>query len=151
MAYAVWANAHPTMNLSQGWSFTSVPPGHISQPSELTDPTLNWTPALVPGTVAAALRAAGIFKYGEHDFDASDYWFRCADPLEGALKEAQHLLLNLDGLATLEDAAGGPAAIAVGTHDAARADSRLVATRRTRGTVPCHFAGSAHGIDAEAH
>ncbi len=103
MAYAVWANAHHTMNLTQGWSFTSVAPGQINQPSELTAHTLNWMPALVPGTVAAALRAAGKFKYGEHDFDASDYWFRCADPLEGALKEAQHLLLNLDGLATLAD------------------------------------------------
>ena len=63
---------------------------------------LAWVPAEVPGTVAAALRAQGLWTSGVADrdlLDGRDWWFRCrfADPGNGPW------LLQMGGLATLAD------------------------------------------------
>ena len=60
-----------------------------------------WIPARVPGTVAAALRAAGEWTWDEkRDFDAEDVWFRA--PMGGELTAG--CVLGLDGIATLWEA-----------------------------------------------
>ncbi len=106
MAYAVWADAYQhqaVRTLSKDWYVMAVEPGSIKLPSELADLSPDWTPAQVPGTVASALRAAGKFKYGEHDFDAQDFWFRCLNPTGNSIDATHNLVLNLEGLATLAD------------------------------------------------
>lgn len=64
---------------------------------------LDWIPARVPGTAAAALMAAGRWRPGEPiDLDGEDWWFRTsflADPV-GADEE---VILELGGIATVTD------------------------------------------------
>lgn len=57
---------------------------------------LEWQPAAVPGTAAAAVGADG------RDFDAEDWWFRArfAPP---QTSEGERLLLELDGVATVSE------------------------------------------------
>jgi beta-mannosidase len=57
---------------------------------------LQWTPARVPGTAAAAVGADG------RDFDADDWWFRSRFALE-SLPEGDRLILELDGIATISE------------------------------------------------
>jgi len=59
----------------------------------------DWLPAIVPGTAAAALRAAGRWAVpDDRDFDAEEWWFRCRFPgRPGAWT------LELDGLATFAE------------------------------------------------
>jgi len=52
-------------------------------------------PAQVPGTIASALRAAGQFEYGKHNFDEVDVWYFCDLDLPD---NAAHL--HFEGLAT---------------------------------------------------
>ena len=88
--------------LNAGWDVAELLPGTCLHPSAL--PTeLSWTPALVPGTAASALRAAGLWNLSQaRDFDASDWWFRCrfqaAAPAHG-----HKTFLRLGGLATLAE------------------------------------------------
>jgi hypothetical protein len=41
------------------WKLCSQPPGSIAHPDELPQQASGWLPAVVPGTVAAALQALG--------------------------------------------------------------------------------------------
>lgn len=82
------------------WTCARAAPGVVTDPSGLTAAALDWIPARVPGTVAAALVAAGASITDIHDLDADDWWFRCrfdcASPDVG-------WVLELDGIATLGD------------------------------------------------
>ena len=84
------------------WACASTDPGAADDPSDLAAMDLAWVPAEVPGTVAAALRAQGLWTSGVADrdlLDGRDWWFRCrfADPGNGPW------LLQMGGLATLAD------------------------------------------------
>ncbi|MEA2291676.1 MAG: beta-mannosidase, partial [Solirubrobacteraceae bacterium] len=87
--------------LRDGWEVAGTVPGAAGGPGDLD--ALEWLPARVPGTVAAALAGAVPDRLGAAgDLDASDWWFRTrfrARPAEpGELAE-----LVLDGLATVAE------------------------------------------------
>ena len=76
------------------WEVSSSAPGACAAPSE-TD-GLDWIPARVPGTAAAAI---GV---DERDFDAEDWWFRTRFERPEAADD-ERLLLELDGVATVAE------------------------------------------------
>jgi beta-mannosidase len=87
--------------LSTGWELAAARPDEYSKP-DLID-ALQWIPALVPGTAAAALRAAGLWEFGdERDFDAEDWWFRTRFDAEPA-QPGERIELALDGIATVAE------------------------------------------------
>ncbi len=85
------------------WTCTATEPGRGRGPADLDALATEWWPATVPGTAAGALRAAGRWSPGsEHDFDATDWWFRTRFAGRvGAV--AGRALLCLGGLATVAD------------------------------------------------
>ena len=96
-------SSQSSRSLDAGWTHAAVPPDLISDPRELAAHVLHWREAIVPGTVASALRTAGALDL-EHvpDFDAVDWWFRCrffADPAS----EDHQTMLCFGGLATLAE------------------------------------------------
>lgn len=84
--------------LTDGWSFASARPGAVTDPSEWTDDGA-WRPAVVPGTVASSHASRELDDHD--DYDADDWWYRCAfpDPRGGGTDE--RVRLRFDGLATL--------------------------------------------------
>jgi beta-mannosidase len=85
------------------WELAELPDGSADDPAALSARALDWIPAVVPGTVAAALAAAGRWTPdNQRDLDASDWWYRCrfaGDP--GG--DDDRALLRLDGLATIAE------------------------------------------------
>ncbi|MET0317790.1 MAG: beta-mannosidase [Rhodococcus fascians] len=69
------------------WSVTSVSPGSVDHPDELDDDVV-WTPALVPGGVAASTVASPP--------DSVDWWFTTTVPASGD----SAFVLTFDGIAT---------------------------------------------------
>jgi beta-mannosidase len=88
------------MNLSDGWEVAESPPGAVATAGDLGAAALTWLPAQVPGTAAAALRAAGAEL--DRDLDADDWWFRCAFSVADD-RVAAETVLELDGLATVAE------------------------------------------------
>ncbi|WP_165847915.1 glycoside hydrolase family 2 protein [Paraburkholderia lacunae] len=91
LAQALWPQ-----RLDAGWQCVSTPAGACASPADL--PTDGWLDALVPGTVASARRAAGVFDAAHPPplaFD--DHWYRLT--LTGTGKRR----LRLHGLATLAE------------------------------------------------
>ena len=91
---------HPS-HIAAGWEAAPCAPGDHEDPSGID--TLDWHPARVPGTAAAALRDAGAWRTGEgRDFDAEDWWFRvrfqATRPSPG-----EEVVLHLGGIATVAD------------------------------------------------
>ncbi len=85
--------------LNRGWEFVRAEPGCHG---DLTTARNGWQPALVPGTVAAALVAAGYDADAIGDLDAWDWWYRCRFELpRGGPDEST--FLRLDGLATVAE------------------------------------------------
>ena len=82
------------------WSCCASPPGTITHPDQLDDAKVDWLPAMVPGTVAAALHAAGRWSYDRPaDLDGQDWWYRTTfEAPDGPVCR-----LCLDGLATLAE------------------------------------------------
>jgi beta-mannosidase len=81
------------MNLDEGWEVACTPPGCCASPADLAGAALDWVPARVPGTAAAAVGADG------RDFDAQDWWFRCRFRA-GDVSDTE---LRLDGIATVSE------------------------------------------------
>ncbi|MWV24035.1 glycoside hydrolase family 2 protein [Methylobacterium sp. 2A] len=79
------------------WRFTLTPPGACAGPGDL-DGVADWIPAVVPGTAAAALRAAGRWSEAAptpiHD---RDVWYRTR------LTGPARVRLRFEGLATLAE------------------------------------------------
>ncbi len=82
-----------------------------SEPGEYTDPQIfltqhhSWIPAIVPGTVAQSLQAAGQWDLDhcleqQYDFDAFDWWYHGKFSVAKDLLEKKHQL-RFDGLATV--------------------------------------------------
>src|SRR3954471_3404360 len=67
-------------------------------------PAGTWTNAAAPGTVAAALRAAGQWSLdgAARAFDSEEWWFRRRFEIEPAAP-GERLILGMDGLATLAE------------------------------------------------
>jgi len=86
----------PATLLESGWELALTAAGVAAEPSALG--VVEWLPAMVPGTVAQALAAAGRFSLDApiplHDRDA---WYRLK------LQVPPGATLELDGLATLAD------------------------------------------------
>ncbi len=97
--------AHDVQPLTDGWEAAScAPDAHANPAAALANGALAWLPAQVPGTAAGALRDAGAWRPGEPapDLDASDWWFRTRFDAEPAAP-GQHVLLRLDGIATVAE------------------------------------------------
>ena len=91
------------VHLRDGWQLAAVAPkGAPEDPTQLEALSLEWAPAIVPGTAASALRATKAWTFDTpRDFDASDWWWRCTFAFE---PEKQGIrLLCFGGLATLAD------------------------------------------------
>ncbi|MBV9193151.1 MAG: hypothetical protein JO168_03320 [Solirubrobacterales bacterium] len=89
------------MTLWAGWELASAPPGRYTDPTQLDG--LAWLPAQVPGTAAAALRAAGLWHADEErDFDREDWWFRVQFETEPPAED-EALWLVLEGIATVAE------------------------------------------------
>jgi beta-mannosidase len=90
---------HATQELNQGWTVAAAPAGSELGPADLDG--LQWVPATVPGTVAGALRDAGLWRLGDsRQLDACDWWFRTSFAAEPA-GEGEELVLSLEGVATV--------------------------------------------------
>src|SRR5262245_12260322 len=85
------------------WSLARTAPAAVLTPSNLEAAVSQWMPAPVPGTVAAALLAAGCWDLDRtEDLDASDWWYRCHFEMEAAERQAP-ARLRFEGLATLAE------------------------------------------------
>ncbi|SES31533.1 glycoside hydrolase family 2 protein [Rhizobium sp. NFR03] len=87
-----------TRPLTQGWRLVLTPPGLHADPSTLVED--DSIPAIVPGTVAGALEAAGLFdRAAPQPLNGQDAWFLTiiADEPPG------EAILGFQGLATLSD------------------------------------------------
>lgn len=79
------------------WTLARTAPGAWSSPASL-DEAAEWIEAIVPGTLAAALQAAGLWTPDDDvGFDAYDTWYRTRITGDG------DVVLHLDGLATIAD------------------------------------------------
>ena len=79
------------------WSLAQSNPGAWATPDSI-DPAAEWLPAIVPGTVGAALQASGRWQPDDDvGFDASDFWYRATVEGDGSA------LLRFDGLATIAE------------------------------------------------
>ncbi|CDZ72636.1 Putative beta-mannosidase [Neorhizobium galegae bv. orientalis] len=88
-----------TSLLAEGWSLALTEPGACSLPSDLP-PDLECLPAMVPGTVAAALEATGRFdRNNPEPLIDRDAWYRCR--LAG--EAPGPAILRFAGLATVAD------------------------------------------------
>ena len=78
------------------WSLAQSTPGAWSTPTAIT--AVEWLPAIVPGTVGAALQALGHWRPDDAiGFDASDFWYRAT------LTGEADAILRFDGLATIAE------------------------------------------------
>jgi beta-mannosidase len=93
--------SHERLPIAEGWQAASCPPDAHTDPAALAE--LTWIGARVPGTAAAALSAAGLWRPGEeHDFDTEDWWFRTRFSAHEAAA-GEEVLLELDGIATVAE------------------------------------------------
>jgi beta-mannosidase len=84
------------------WSCTGRDPGSVTYPDQLDAKGGDWLPAVVPGTVAAALDAAGLWDFNQPtDLDANDWWFRTTFAIPRDFGKLCRLCF--DGLATLSE------------------------------------------------
>jgi beta-mannosidase len=94
-------DAHDVRPISHGWETTATPPDAFTEPGALEG--LSWWPALVPGTAASAMQAAGAWQAGEdYDFDAEDWWFRTSFDAAAAAP-GEEVMLCFDGIATVAE------------------------------------------------
>ncbi|MEK6749612.1 MAG: glycoside hydrolase family 2 protein [Pseudomonadota bacterium] len=86
--------------LHASWRLAATAPHAVADAYALDSASLDWLPALVPGTVAQSLQATGRWRLGqEMDFDAQDWWY------VGTFSAVAHpgARLRFEGLATLAE------------------------------------------------
>ncbi len=97
MARVVSVAGRHSVPLDRGWELLGTQAGAAAAPHDLPGDA-GWLPAIVPGTVAAALRAAGAWSLESpaplHD---RDFWYRTR------LRASGRRTLRLGGLATLAE------------------------------------------------
>ncbi len=89
--------------LSAGWELAGCAPGACADPAAAAE--LDWIPATVPGTVAAAIDPAGDWRTSPAPapaLDEQDWWFRVRLQ-EPPPEDGEQLVLALDGLATVTE------------------------------------------------
>ncbi len=99
-------SSHPqeTQELIAEWSLGWTAPFAAADPQALEALGLTWIPAAAPGTVAAAVRAAGAAASGAPArLDSADWWYRTRFTAQPADGDGQRLVLSFDGLATVAD------------------------------------------------
>jgi beta-mannosidase len=92
------------IQLAEGWQVCSTPPGQCRAPASLNATSRNWVDARVPGTVADALRSAGLWSLDSapRQFDDEDWWYRVRfDALPG--EAGRERFLVFEGLATIAE------------------------------------------------
>ncbi|HXC25882.1 MAG TPA: hypothetical protein VNU46_08200 [Gemmatimonadaceae bacterium] len=95
--------SHTRRSLESEWHVARTDAGAAGTPEQLQTLSLDWYAAMVPGTVAAALRDAGVWDWTHtENLDSSDWWYRCRFPAERAGTETRDVL-RLCGLATIAD------------------------------------------------
>jgi beta-mannosidase len=83
------------------WQVARCDAGSAQNPESLTIPDQEWIDATVPGTVAGALDAAGLWSWkNPPPIDEYDWWYRCKFSAPAAATGAA---LNFQGLATIAD------------------------------------------------
>lgn len=83
------------------WRICAHAPGQISHPDQLPSETTEWLPATAPGTVASALRDAGLWDFDHPtDIDGRDWWWQSKFLRPSAAGSCE---LVLSGLATLAE------------------------------------------------
>jgi beta-mannosidase len=94
-------DGHELRELSAGWQAARSPADlHVGVTGI---DALSWTPARVPGTAAAVLHDAGLWRPGDlHDFDAEDWWFRTSFDTQ-PVAQGEEVRLCLDGIATVAE------------------------------------------------
>lgn len=85
------------------WTCASTEPGSRRGPDDLDDLRRGWIDAVVPGTVAAALRGVGASEVSEERLDGQDWWYRCRFPRPVGAGDGDRWVLECEGLATLAD------------------------------------------------
>ncbi len=99
MTPPILPDSMPEIPLSDGWTLTTSAANSYSKPSDIPS-TEKSVPAMVPGTVAAALEAAGLFdRNNPHPLDMQDAWYR----LELKTDEPANITLHFAGLATMAE------------------------------------------------
>ena len=79
------------------WTLTRTAPGAWRDPTAIEDAAA-WLPAIVPGSLGAALRALDLWHPDDDvTFDATDAWYRASVTGEGAA------VLRFEGLATIAE------------------------------------------------
>jgi beta-mannosidase len=97
----VRVEGHDVRRLDSGWETAAGAPGAFTDPAALD--SLAFSPAIVPGTAASAMLAAGAWHPGETaDFDASDWWFRTSFDAAPA-GAGEEVVLCFDGIATVAE------------------------------------------------
>ncbi|MGC4093538.1 MAG: hypothetical protein QM756_37700 [Polyangiaceae bacterium] len=101
MALIHGASHRGVQALDAGWQLCERPNGAVQSPEQLEGSAPSWSGAEVPGTVASAERARGVFDIDHpRDYDAVDWWYR----LEFAAAVAapgEHVALEFGGLSGL--------------------------------------------------
>ena len=83
------------------WRMCAHAPGRITHPDQLLGETAEWLPATAPGTVASALREAGVWDFDQPtDIDGRDWWWHSTFSRPSAAGRCE---LVLNGLATLAE------------------------------------------------
>lgn len=97
MARIVSVSTDTRIDLTDGWTLALSPPGACAGPAEAAALD-DWIPAIVPGTVAAALEAAGRFSHAAPTpLTGVDAWYRVRPGVAGRFS------LAFAGLATLAE------------------------------------------------
>jgi beta-mannosidase len=93
--------SHERIYLESGWEMAAARP---DSRLPTAPPDADWLPAVVPGTVAAALRAARAWSLDgpARDFDAEAWWFKTTFGAHRP-RPGERLVLGFDGLATLAE------------------------------------------------
>ncbi|MGI8546940.1 MAG: glycosyl hydrolase 2 galactose-binding domain-containing protein [Gemmatimonadaceae bacterium] len=87
--------------LAAGWELLRAEPGSLCAPEAPPLAGGTWLQAIVPGTVASSLQAAGMWSPSAADpLDAHDWWYRCRFSWK---RDGSRVSLALDGLATIAD------------------------------------------------
>jgi beta-mannosidase len=95
MARLVSISGERASPLGEGWELLATPPDALAEPGALPK-TGAWLPATVPGTVAGALQAAGLWRLeAPTPLHEQDFWYRTRIRGLGPRR------LRLHGLATL--------------------------------------------------
>lgn len=92
------------IQLAAGWQACCTPPDQCREPASLGASNRDWVDASAPGTVADALRSAGLWSLdgAPRQFDDEDWWYRLRFDAPSAGPAPERLLI-FEGLATIAE------------------------------------------------